>query len=370
MRIAHLTTVHARDDTRIFRKMCRSLAAAGHDVELHVADGRGPDTVDGVRIVDAGRPSSRATRATLTAARLWWRALRSEPDVLHFHDPELIPGGIVARLAGRPVVYDIHEYYRTHLRETAALPRVVSALVARAYGVAERCAATCLDACVVVTPHMQRVLPLRRSVVVANHVRAEEFRPGPLPAADRPTSVCYVGVLSAPRMVEGMVDAAAAAAARLVLAGTWYPQGYRAAVAARPGWSTVDELGQIDRERMQQVFDASRAGLLIVDLHGDEAHSSNNKLFEYMAAGLPVIASDIHFAREIVDRHGCGLIVSPASDPRAVAAAIDWIISHPDDADHMGRAGRRAVDAEYSWERERERLLGLYESLSSAGRRR
>jgi glycosyltransferase involved in cell wall biosynthesis len=370
MRIAHLTTVHARDDTRIFGKMCRSLAAAGHDVALHVADGLGDATVAGVRIIDVGRPANRVTRATLSAACMWQRATRQRPDILHFHDPELIPGGILARLAGRRIVYDIHEYYRVHLRETAALPGFAAVLLAHAYGAAERCAAACLDACVVVTPHMQRVLPLRRSVVVANHARAEEFRPGPLPASARQPGVCYVGVLSATRLVEVMVDAAATANARLTLAGRWYPQDYRAAVATRPGWGVVDDLGQIDRMRMQQVLDASRAGLLVVDLHGDEVHSSNNKLFEYMAAGLPVIASDVEFVREVVARHGCGLLVSPPADMRAVAAAISWILANPERADSMGKAGRLAVETEYSWEREWLRLLSLYEELCSGGRQR
>ena len=367
MRIAHLTTVHARTDTRIFRKMCRSLTEAGHDVTLYVADGRGDDSINGVRIVDVGQPSSRAGRALLTTTRMWWRALRSRPDILHFHDPELIPGGIVARLGGSRVVYDIHEYYFAHLRETAALPRAASALLAAVYGLLERCASLCLNACIVVSPHMQRVLPLRRSVVVENRVRLEEFHCGSLPSAARPAMVCYVGVLSEVRRVDSMVAAAAMAGARIALAGKWYPQSYREQVARVPGWKAVEEAGQIDRVEMQQLFDRSRAGLLIVDLAGDEVHSSSNKLFEYMAAGLPVIASDLHFAREVIERHRCGLLVSPPTDPQALAAAIGWILAHPEEADRMGQAGRRAVEDEYSWNREQDRLLTLYDELCRDG---
>ena len=364
MRIAHLTTVHPRTDTRIFRKMCTSLAAAGHDVTLFVADGVGDQLIDGVRIVDVGRPSSRPARACWTTARIWWRALRSGPDIFHFHDPELIPGGIAVCLAGRRVVYDIHEYYRDHLRVTASLPRSVSALLASVYGAAERCAALLLDACVVVTPHMQRVLPLRRSIIMENFAGVKEFRPGPIPAAQRPPGVCCVGILSAVRCVGEMVDAAAAAGATLTLAGKWYPETLRAEVVTRPGWAGAEELGYIDRGRMQELFDLSRAGLLVVDLPGDGVHSSSNKLFEYMAAGLPVIASDIDFAREVIHRHGCGLLVSPPTDSSALAAAIQWILAHPEEADEMGRRGRRAVEAEYSWDREMGALLVLYESLT------
>jgi glycosyltransferase involved in cell wall biosynthesis len=248
------------------------------------------------------------------------------------------------------------------------MPRAASALLAAAYGLLERCASLCCDACIVVSPHMQRVLPLRRSVVVENRVRVEEFRPGSLPSASRPGRVCYVGVLSQVRRVESMVSAAAMAGARIALAGKWYPQSYREEVARCPGWETVEEAGQIDRGEMQELFDRSRAGLLILDSSGDEGHSSSNKLFEYMAAGLPVIASDLHFAREVIERHRCGLLVSPPTDPQALAAAIGWILAHPEEADLMGQAGRRAVEDEYSWKREQDRLLTLYGELCRKGK--
>lgn len=370
MHIAHLTTVHPRDDNRIFHKMCRSVAAAGHEVSLHVADGLGDGVVDGVRIVDAGRPMGRPARATVTVARLWRQALRERPDILHFHDPELIPGALAARCLGRRVVYDIHEYYRVHLRSTAAMPAVLASCLGRLYGVAERLAAALLDACVVVSPHMQRILPLRRSVVVGNLARIDEFRPGPVPMASRPRTVCYVGVLSAARRVDLMVDSADRSGARLALAGSWYPPALRAVVASGPGWAAVDELGQVDRGRLQGLFDGARVGLLLLELQGDDEHSSCNKLFEYMAAGLPVIATDLRFTREIIGRHGCGVLVDRMAGPAGVAAAISRLLDDPGEAARMGQAGRLAVEREYSWERESARLLGLYDDIHRGRGRR
>jgi hypothetical protein len=76
-----------------------------------------------------------------------------------------------------------------------------------------------------------------------------------------------------------------------------------------------------------------------------------------------VIASDVNFAREVIERHGCGLLVTPPTDERAVSAAIGWILAHPEESDRMGRAGRRAVETEYSWDQSVHRLLDLYEDL-------
>lgn len=362
--IAHLTTVHPRNDTRIFRKMCRSLAALGHAVTLYVADGLGDDTRDGVKIVDIGLPIGRLKRVLLSTTTMWIRALRGGHDLLHFHDPELILGALFSKLNGQTVVYDIHEYYRLHFLGIASLPAICRQALARAYGFAERIAAIWLDGCVVVSPLMLRRLPCRHAAVVANYVRAEEFEPGQIPFAERERQVCYVGVISKERCIEAMADALSMVPGRIVLAGKWYPRSWRAEMTSRPGWSAVEELGMIDRTRMQHEFEQSQAGLLILDLHGDEQHSSSNKLFEYMAAGLPVIASDLQFAREVISQFHCGLLVTPAADPTAIAAAITWIFEHPQDAERMGQAGRHAIEVAYNWENALKELLELYASVA------
>ncbi len=363
--IAHLTTVHPRSDTRIFRKMCCSLAALGHTVTLYVADGLGDEFLEGVTIVDIGMPSSRLQRVTVSATMMWIRALRGGHDLLHFHDPELIIGALAGKLTGQAILYDIHEFYRLHFLRASSLHPVLRRLLAGAYGLGERCASAWLDGCVVVSPLMLRRLRCRHAAVVANYVRLEEFQPGPIPFAERARKICHVGVLSQERCVESMVDALPGVSGRLVLAGKWYPPSFRAGLAGRPEWSLVDELGVVDRTQMQHVFGQSQAGLLILDLHGDEQFSSSNKLFEYMAAGLPVIASDIQFCREVINRFRCGLVVSPATDSMAIAAAIRWIFDHPQEAERMGQAGRRAVEAAYAWDHALQELLELYARVKS-----
>ena len=87
-----------------------------------------------------------------------------------------------------------------------------------------------------------------------------------------------------------------------------------------------------------------------------------NKLYEYMAAGLPVIASDFSHWREIIAAANCGLLVDPL-DSSAIARAIEYIFAHPEEAAAMGERGRRAVAERYNWAGERRKLVAGYDRL-------
>jgi glycosyltransferase involved in cell wall biosynthesis len=87
-----------------------------------------------------------------------------------------------------------------------------------------------------------------------------------------------------------------------------------------------------------------------------------NKLFEYMSAGLPVIASDFPLWRQIVAGASCGLLVDPLN-PDAIATAMRWILDNPDEAQQMGANGRQAVQDRYNWAQESSRLVQMYRHL-------
>ena len=110
MKVAHLTSAHPRHDIRIFVKECSTLAAAGHEVTLIVADGLGEEIRNGVRFHDVGpKRGGRFSRMTGTVKRVYEAALALRPDIVHFHDPELIPAAVRLKQAGIKVVYDVHE---------------------------------------------------------------------------------------------------------------------------------------------------------------------------------------------------------------------------------------------------------------------
>ncbi|CUA84073.1 Glycosyltransferase involved in cell wall bisynthesis [Gulbenkiania indica] len=369
MKIVHFTSAHPRHDIRIFVKECVSLARAGHEVILVVADGQGAEIRQGVHIVDVGpRPDASARRGrlgrmTATTRKVCEAVLALRPDVAHFHDPELIPAGLRLRRAGIRVVYDVHEDVPRQILAKHWIPAAVRPLVSRGFETFENHAVRRFDAIVTSTPHIRdRFTPLNARVVdVCNYPILEELvRDTPWDA--RRNEVCYLGGISRIRGIGPIISALPHTATRLNLAGPWSEPGLRAQMERLPGWARVNDLGVLDRAGVADVLSRSKVGLVTLFPTPNYVDALPIKLFEYMAAGMPVIASDFPLWREIVTDAGCGLLVNPEDAP-AIAAAINRLLGDESMARQMGEAGRQAVLSRYSWSAEAQKLVALYAQL-------
>ncbi|GGY18587.1 glycosyltransferase family 4 protein [Paludibacterium paludis] len=364
MKIAHLTSAHPRYDIRIFVKECHALAAAGHEVTLIVADGKGEEIRDSIRIVDVGAHSGgRLGRMTGTVRRVYQATLALRPDVAHFHDPELLPVAVRLKQAGIKVVYDVHEDVPRQVMAKHWIPGWLRPAVSGSVETLEHFAARRFDAIVTSTPHIRKRFEAlnARSVDICNFPILEELVRD-TPWDSRRNEVCYIGGISRIRGIGPIVAALPDTDARLNLAGPWSESDLRAELESQPGWSRVNDLGVLDRAGVADVLARSKIGLVTLFPTPNYVDALPIKLFEYMAAGMPVIASDFPVWREIVDDAGCGLLVDP-QDPSAIASAIRTLMQDDGTAAAMGRAGQRAVLARYSWAAEAEKLCSLYRSL-------
>jgi glycosyltransferase involved in cell wall biosynthesis len=364
-RVVHVTTVHPRDDIRIFRKECVSLARAGYEVVQVVGDGQGAAVVDGVRIVDIGvRPAGRLARMRRQPAAALAAVRRERPALVHLHDPELLPLGVALAREGLPVVYDAHEDVPRQILTKQWIPAALRPGVARAFEVYENRQVRQLAAVSAATPHIaERFAQVARLAVnVGNYPFEDELAPA-AGARPRERMVCYVGGLMRTRGLLQMVRAVALVPGlRLVLCGRFEDAALEAAVRAEPGWGRVQWLGQVGREPVREVMACASAGLVTLLPMPSYLDALPIKMFEYMSAGLPVVASDFPLWRGIVQRHRCGVVVDPA-DPAAIAAAIGSILDDPARAQAMGEAGRAAVLTAYRWPVAERALLALYDRL-------
>ena len=363
-----MTSVHPWDDTRIFRKMCRWLTAAGHEVHLVATGGDEKKMVDGVRVHLLSAEKGRWRRMTSTSWRVFKKALGLRAGVYQFHDPELLPHGMLMALLGRRVIYDAHEDAPRDLLIRDYLPRPIRRLASAGIALAEWVGSRFFfSAVVAATPLIGRRFPKHKTRVVHNYAvvepEAEDLLEG---YEDRPPHFAFVGAMSWGRGMEEMVRSIGKvkmAGARLVVAGPRVffgrdeqgPENF-------PGWDRVQERGVVSAQEVGEIYRSTRAGLILFLPGPNHDDALPNKLFEYMAAGLPLIVSDIPLWRRMVEEVRCGLLVDPR-DIDAVANAMDWILEHPEEALEMGRRGARAARERFNWDGEARQLEQLYREV-------
>jgi glycosyltransferase involved in cell wall biosynthesis len=367
LRVAHLTSAHPRDDIRIFHKQCLSLERAGFSVLLVVADGLGSDATRGIEIHDVGLSRGRVDRVLRICRLVFRKAVELDADLYHLHDPELLWAGLMLQRRGKRVVFDSHEDVPLQLLGKPYLNPVVRGFVAKFYRVVEKFCCKRFSGVIAATPTIRdKFLAIHsKTVDICNFPMLEEFATN-VQWAEKMDEVCYVGGLS---QIRGLWEMVAAmnilpGATRLNLVGGFSSPQDRELICREPGWCRVNETGVLDRAGVATVYRRSFAGMVTLKPLPNYIEALPIKMFEYMAAGIPVIASNFPLWKSIVAEHSCGLCVDP-NDVRAIAGAIVKLTAAPDDARAMGENGRRAVLTIYNWKAEETKLIAFYAELLS-----
>src|SRR5690606_27560340 len=345
VKVCHLSSVHSRYDTRILLKECTSLNNQGHDVHLVIADGKGTADYDGIMIHDVGKGRNRIDRFFKTTRAVYQKGLEIGADIYHFHDPELIPFGIKLKYKGKRVIYDSHEDLPRQLMSKHYINyffRKPISLILEKY---ENYAARKFDFVITATPHIQkRFYKLNKaSLDVNNYPLLGELYTEAIDWQIKKNEICYIGSITQIRGLEQVIDAMEnLEGVQLNLAGTFSPNSFKDNLKEKGGWERVNYLGQIGREEVKSILRQSQVGIVTFLPYGNHTHSQPNKLFEYMAQGIPLVASHFDLWKSIIEKEDCGICVNPA-DPNAISKAIRNLLNDTNRAKQMGENGRNAV---------------------------
>jgi glycosyltransferase involved in cell wall biosynthesis len=365
-RIVYLCPLHTRFDTRILDRTCVSLTALGK-VFLVVRHPR-EEIIEGVRIVPFPTYSNRFLRMTLGNLQLLRTALRLRGDVYITISPEsLLVAWILKTFTRASVVNEVHEHFWGVVPYRSYMPAWVGHALLKVYEGIRKFVFPRLDGLIAAFPSIaEEVASLNRNTVTICNYPILEDHPEPHPSEP---AVCYIGTITPDRAIENLIIAAGIADVKFHLAGPFDSPEYEQKLRSTPGWERVVYHGVVDRITGLQLMADSSAGLIVIAYTPNHARSFANKIFEYMGAGLPVIASDFPLWRRIVEESGCGIVVDPSS-PEAIAAGIRDILDHPERAREMRERGKTMYLEHYNWSSEETKLREMFRRLLKRSIRR
>ncbi len=367
-------------DSRVEREAA-SLTGAGYRVTV-VAEARpglpSRERRDGVTVIRVPRPPVRIPGLRFAAYLLRLDSIlaRTRPDILHAHDTDALQSvGPAAGRLGVPFVYDAHElwlelgprghspsYYRVSRAYYAAIER---RYVPRAAGV--------IVANPPVAPELARRYGRADVRVVANYptevgpVERRELRdlPGGRDIPREAPVVLYAGGLVIERGIEQLVEAMTMVpSAHLAFLGGGSLEPELHALVDRLGLADRTHfLGMVPTDQVVAYCASATVGMLTTEpVSVNNVLALPNKIFQYMAAGIPVIASDYPQIREVLESSGAGRVMDP-TQPAAIADAINAVLADPAAAREAGARGAEAVRDRYNWSVSEETLLDVYGSL-------
>lgn len=366
MYIVHISSVHHAQDPRIRHKQMQSIQARGWRVTLISGDRQAGGSDHQTVIPLAPGREHRVLRMALTAPRAIIQALTLNADIYHIHDPELLPWALLLKLKGRPVVYDIHEDYSASIRQKTYLPRFLRPVLAQAAGLAERLLAAQYHQ-VIAEAYYSRRFPKAQPILNYPILSKVAWGNAFAPFSKR---LLYTGNLTEQRGALLLGRLTAARPDFTLVACGYCPAKVAKAMRSEAG-SNMHALQIIGLDRhvsFSEIMEHYQAGnwLAGLALFPDSEHYREKQLtkfFEYMAAGLPIVASNFSAWQGLIQEQGLGLCVD-AESPASVADALDWLYEHPEQARAMGQKGRELVAGPYNWERQAQRLLEFYQQIA------
>lgn len=367
IKIAHLTSVHSRNDTRIFIKQCKTIFNKGYDVTLVVADGRSDQLIDGIQIIDVGSSNGRVNRVFNTTRMVLQKAIELDSDIYHLHDPELLPIGLKLKQLGKKIIFDSHEDVPKQLLTKPYASPLLLKMMSVIISIYERKTCSKFDGIIGATPYIRdKFLLINKNTIDINNFPVIGELESAIPWREKRVEACYIGGISIIRGIREIVQACEFldSSVRINLAGQFSEQSVETEVKKYAGWSHINELGFLDRNEVRELLRQSLVGLVTLHPTINYLNSLPVKMFEYMSSGIPVIASNFPLWREIIEGNDCGLCVDPL-DPQIISKAIEYIIKNPERAYQMGLNGKRAVIDKYNWGNEEEKLNRFYRSLLS-----
>ena len=385
MIICHVTSMHDWKDDRIFERACVGLADSGvktiyiasPEMKHYVSDlgqtnNEAYTDIKGVRIywIKQRKGWRRRLYSSMEATKL---AEQLNPDIIHFHDPDLMPWMYGLARKGKKVIYDIHENYASRMEKLSFLPAFARNQLAKLYRRFENFYINRYAGAVVVTEALKDLINCKNKNVltIGNlpylkllseiKLSSETFNETTIvtsgtinPSRNGVETICAIPFLQK-----------AKDEVKFLFAGK-YAKGYEEAIEAKAKEFSAENMVRTEGmlpylENFQRISKA-HIGCVFYEDNPNNRIGLPNRIFEYMYCGLAILGDNYPEIKRVVDKAQCG-IVTDSTNPKQLAEAIEQLVGNKAALKQMGEKAKRAVIEEYNFEKALERMIDFYHGL-------
>ena len=365
LKIIHLTSAHNRYDTRIFLKECQTISKNKFEVFLIVSDFKKDEKYYNLNIINLNylKTSNRLLKIISFYFYFLKKANCYKPDIIHFHDPELILLGFILKLKGIRVIFDIHESTHLQILQKSYIPSFFKRSLSFLYFKLERFFSKKFDALIAATPFINKSFNgVNNNIETINNYPLLDDLLFTSKAKTISNEIIYFGGINKIRGIIPLIKAIEGTTFKLNLIGDFLEKNLKSEIEKLPGWKNVIYHGFCGRKKINEIISRSSIGIVTFLDAPNHINAQPNKLFEYMSCGLPIVGSNFPLWKEIIECNDCGICVDP-SDKWEIQSAIKKILSDPNQISKFSLNGRKAIETKYNWEIEGEKLINLYNTI-------
>lgn len=371
--IVHISSVHPAFDPRILYKECKSIAAYGYIVNLVIPFDKNEETeVEGVSIFPVNKPNSRIDRLLNTVNQVRKVAFTLDADLYHFHDPELIIVGLLLRIKGKKVVYDIHEDYLTSIQQKRYL-KFFRLPISYCFYFLEKMSSKFFEIVLAEKYYLNRY---PQGTVICNYPilskikqYIESTKNNNIEENSNLIKLIYTGNLTEDRgaLIHSSIINLIKNVELYFIGRCKTEIAEKIRKIAGQSSNRIHMIGEdsyVNYDKILNFYSSYNwtAALAIFPPTPHYKQKELTKIFEYMAFGLPIICSNFPVWKRLVEDNGAGLSVDPENQD-SIIQAIYYIKAHPDEATKMGNRGKELVQKKYNWESESQKLIKLYQTI-------
>lgn len=370
-KICILTSAHSAFDIRIFHREAKTLVKLGYKVYI-IATHDKEEIIEGVHIIPLPKREGRFYRFFIKDWSILFKSIRVNAILYHFNSPDLILIGLILKLIGKKVIYDVYENVCLDILSKEWIFPPIRKVISLIIKFIEWFSLHFFDTIIVAgkdiqfQPHFRKFhnkIILIRNFPTITFSGIEIF-----PKPKDKIRFIYTGGISSIRGIMEIIEAYKSLGCKnseLILLGNFSNVDFKNKIMNKiDNFVNIKYVSAISYKKMFDLLKKCHVGLICFKPalnHINALSGRNNKIYEYMMAGLAIIGSNFESWNNFILGNKIGITVNPC-DISEISKAMKFFIDNPKKLKIMEENAKK-ISIKYSWKLESHKLIDLYKDL-------